>query len=76
MPTFFTPEKIISSRLINTQPMVLMTDQMNVNQPNNIFPGNETIIEETNEADESQMINVRFSKRFLDIGNDDDEDEY
>ena len=66
MPTFFTPDKsskTLSSRLAtqSNSPMVAMTETMNVNQPNNVlFSGNETIMEETNEADDS-VVNPRFS---------------
>lgn len=73
MPTFFTPDKSMSSRMgTNGQnsPHVEMTDQMNVHQPNQLFQGNETIVEETNEAEDSVMNNSRFSQRFLE-GNDD-----
>ena len=57
---------------------------MNVNQPNGLFQGNETIIEETNEADDSIMhnSNTRFSQRFQDTskvyggGNDDEDVDY
>lgn len=40
--------------------------------------GNETIVEETGEADESQIMNTRFSQRFRDDeeNKDDDEENY
>ncbi len=54
MPTFFTPDKQVSAsgRKINQvnqdSPSVTMQDYLNVKQP-----FNETIVEETGEADES-----------------------
>lgn len=51
-----------TNRSQSTSPQVNMQDSMNVNQPNVVFQGNETIIEETNEADESVLMqNTRFS---------------
>lgn len=77
MPTFFTPDKKnLSSSLgtNNNSPAVNMTDSINVNQPNNLFSGNETIMEETNENDESHLLNTRFSQKFNDDNNDNDRD--
>lgn len=45
-------------------PAVVMQDSLNVRQPNTLGAGNETIMEETGEADESQIINTRFSRKF------------
>ncbi len=60
MPTFFTPDKTAGTgRLAYYQQSSPtggeMEDTLNVMQPNNVFLNNETIIEETSEADESQI---------------------
>ena len=65
MPTFFTPDKQVAAsggRRMgggspnHQSPSVEMTDELNVRQP-----FNETIVEETGEADESLIHNTRFS---------------
>ncbi len=72
MPTFFSPDKIVSSRTTSNYQAspsqgAILLDSINVDQPGTMMGMvNETIVEETGEADESQIMNTRFSQRFKD----------